>query len=371
MNQFELKLPVEGLEQKGPTVISLFSGAGGMDIGFLNAGFQIIWANDIDKDACNSYKINIGDHITLASINNIDLSLIPDADVVIGGPPCQGFSVAGKMDLSDPRSQLIWSFYTVVKTKMPKVFVMENVAALARLDKFKKIRNELFKRYYELGYYIEYKVLNSKDYGVAQKRERMILIGTRLPYAIQFPDANKNIVSTRDILSNLPAQGIGINTGICNAKITIAQNPIYRKSPYAGMLFNGLGRPINLDEPAQTLPASMGGNKTPIIETNLLHDITSTSWVKEHHKLVESKTYFDAYSIEVPEYIRRITVREAARIQSFPDSYEFSGSQSQQYKQIGNAVPPLFAYHIAQSVRNSMEFPTERKATDNFIPLLF
>lgn len=337
-------------------VISLFSGAGGMDLGFIRAGFEIIWANDIDKHACATYRSNIGEHITCGSIQAFDLKDLPECDAVIGGPPCQGFSVAGKMDPNDPRSQLIWDYYNVVKTKRPRFFVMENVAALGKLDKFRDIRETLFSEYLKIGYKTKFKILNSKDYDVPQKRERFILIGTlESANKIRFPMPTGDEISARNVLIDLEDPGVGINQGICQAKITIAQHPVIRKSPYAGMLFNGLGRPICLDKPAQTLPASMGGNKTPIIDTRILRSPRAENWIENFHARVSSGEQFDAYKIEVPSYIRRLTVREAARIQGFPDDFLFCGPQSQQFKQIGNAVPPPLAYHIAISLRDSME----------------
>ena len=340
-------------------VLSLFSGAGGMDLGFIRAGFEVVWANDIDKYACATYKTNIGDHISCASIQTLNLNDLPDCNIVIGGPPCQGFSVAGKMDLNDPRSQLIWDYLKVVKTKRPRFFVMENVAALGKLDKFQNIREALFNEYLDMGYSIQYQILNSKDYDVPQKRERFILIGTlESSDKIQFPQPTGKEISTRDALIDLDIPGKGINQGICQAKITIAQHPVIRKSPYAGMLFNGLGRPICLDKPSQTLPASMGGNKTPIIDTRLLRDPTSENWIEQHHAKVCTREPFDAYKIEVPSYFRRLTIREAARIQGFPDDFLFCGPQSQQFKQIGNAVPPPFAFHIAIAVKASMDLKT-------------
>ncbi|HEY4874899.1 MAG TPA: DNA (cytosine-5-)-methyltransferase, partial [Puia sp.] len=305
-----------------------------------------------DKYACETYKTNIGPHVNCASIELIDLESLPHCDIVIGGPPCQGFSVAGKMDPKDPRSQLIWDYFKVVKAKRPRFFVMENVSALGKLEKFQAIRDSLFEEYQKLGYQIKFQILNSKDYEVPQKRERFILIGSLDPLdQINFPKPCLKEISAREAIIDLGEPGTGINKGICNAKITVAQHPVLRKSPYAGMLFNGLGRPVCLDNPAQTLPASMGGNKTPIIDSKSLKDPGHTNWVETYHKKIMKGESFDAYEIKVPEHLRRLTVREAARIQGFPDDFNFNGTQSQQYKQIGNAVPPKLAFHIATELK--------------------
>lgn len=334
--------------------ISLFSGAGGMDLGFQKAGIDIVWANDIDKYAVQTYEHNIGSHIRRGSIYDFDFNSLPDCDLIFGGPPCQGFSVAGKMDVNDPRSKLIFVFQDIVRAKNPKLFVMENVAALARLDKFSEIRNRLIDNYIGMGYDLKMQILNANNYGVPQNRERVILIGSKNPSfnKYEYPPKVKSL-SVRESLSSFYNTEPPYNpeTEACRARITVAQHPILRKSPYAGMIFNGMGRPINLDGAAPTLPASMGGNKTPIIDTLLLRDRHSYDWIKEYHSMLIKGTPFDAYKINVPEYIRRISVREAARLQGFPANFRFIGSQVQQYKQIGNSVPPEFAYHIAMSIR--------------------
>jgi len=331
--------------------VSLFCGAGGLDLGFKNAGFDIVWANDFNRAACDTHRKNFpGTNVQCGSIMDFDYERdIPDCELVFGGPPCQGFSVAGKMDPNDPRSKLVFEFQKVVAAKRPRYFVMENVAALGRLEKFQSVRKALLDRYHELGYRVEYQVLNSQFYNTPQRRERMIMIGTldaegNLP----FPRPRRNLVTARQVLQDFPPAGQGANKGVCAARITMAANPVLRASPYAGMLFNGLGRPIDLDRPCQTLPASMGGNKTPFIDTQLLADPDAPDWLAETHlALLEGA---DPANFDVPASFRRITVSEAAALQGFPAGFEFCGSQCDQYKQIGNSVPPPFAECIARAV---------------------
>ncbi len=159
--------------------ISLFSGAGGLDIGAIMAGAHIVFANDMMKEACMSYSTNIGSHIINGDINSVmnRLDGIEDVDMVIGGPPCQGFSVAGKMDVNDKRSQLIWSYVKVVSKVKPKAFIMENVKALGLLDKWKPIREKLLLEFRNLGYSVNFIILNASDYDVPQARERIFVIG--------------------------------------------------------------------------------------------------------------------------------------------------------------------------------------------------
>ncbi len=331
-----------------PTVVSLFAGAGGMDHGFREAGFNVIWANELDHDAAETYRDNLGQHLREGDIKSISSDQIPSCDLVIGGPPCQGFSVAGKMDPEDPRSELIWQFLRVVRDKKPTGFVMENVKALGTLDKWAGIRDLLVARFESLGYDVCYRVLDASQFGIPQQRERVFFIGTRRGDASTLhPEPISKRLSVREALKSLPAYGKPGNNSICRAIIVPAKRPVMRPSPYAGMLFNGLGRPIRLDSPSPTLPASMGGNKTPIIDQHAL-ETGATNWVEGYHAHLRGG---GAPADAVPLYLRRLTVEECAVIQSFPDTYRFSGRQSSRFCQIGNAVPPLLAYHVARKLK--------------------
>lgn len=352
----------EALKQNSVNTLSLFSGAGGLDIGAIQAGAKIVWANDLMKDACDSYSINIGDHIYQGDINSYIPSLRQyegSIDLVIGGPPCQGFSVAGKMDEDDERSKLIWSYVKVIETVMPKAFIMENVKALGTLKRWSSIRCKLIKKIQDLGYSVNFCILNASDYDVPQVRERIFVIGFKgnnfaspdlesmlLPY-------KKKAKTVRESLKVLDKAGTGNNTSTCNAKITLTTNPVLRKSAYAGMLFNGLGRPLKLDGYSATLPASMGGNKTPIIDEQALY-YNSQPWIEVYHERLQNDMTIAEKEV-VPNFLRRLTVDEARVIQTFPLEYRFSGSQSSQYTQIGNAVPCNLAKAVCAMVIDVIE----------------
>lgn len=336
--------------------VSLFAGAGGMDIGFKKAGIDIIWANELNKDAIDTYRTNLGSHAVFGDIKQIQSSEIPACDIVFGGPPCQGFSVAGKMCLEDQRSQLIWDFARVVKGKKPKIFVMENVKNLAVNIRFKDIRDELLALFDRMGYCTKFKVLNSKDFGVPQSRERVIFIGVLKTFDINpsalFPkERTYRELTVRDVLAGLPSPGEDGNYEKCNAKIVPAKNPVMRKSAYAGMLFNGQGRLLNLDRPAITMTASMGGNKTPFIDTIFLNGKSRRDWVEGYH---ENLMRGGSPATKTPSFLRRITVFESALLQSFPRNYIFKGSQCSKYRQIGNAVPPKMAEVIGKKIISFM-----------------
>lgn len=342
--------------EKDIRTVSVFSGAGGLDIGAIEAGANVIWANDMMKEACQTYRMNIGDHIVCGDINEKmkELDGLSDISLLIGGPPCQGFSVAGKMDANDKRSQLIWSYLSVLAMLKPHAFVMENVKALGTLQKWEGTRNLLIKAMRDLGYSVNYMVLNAKDFDVPQARERIFVIGFRGDSQLM-PDLEKMIKpyrkpakTVREVLLSLDKAGTGDNQDVCRAKITLAHNPVLRRTPYAGMIFNGLGRPLRLDSYSATLPASMGGNKTPIIDEQELYNGTKP-WVETYFDdLIQNPSAPDTTS--VPDYLRRITVAEAALIQTFPKDYQFHGSQSMKYTQIGNAVPCNMAKAVVQMV---------------------
>lgn len=341
-------------EQKKLTGVSLFAGAGGMDLGFEKAGVEVVWANELDKNAVKTYRKNFRNKIIEGDISEIKSEEIPETDIVFGGPPCQGFSVAGKMDPEDPRSKLIWEFHRVVKDKQPKVFVMENVKNMVVNTRFTEIKTKILESFEEIGYRTEVRVLNAKDFGVPQARERAIFIGVRKDLGIEanslYPKEKEGEEKTvREVLMELHKSKPEMDR--CNAKIVPAKNPIMRKSPYAGMLFNGQGRPLNLDRPSITLTASMGGNKTPIIDEMFLRKEHKMDWVEKYHERLQRG---EDPVTEVPSYLRRITVKEAAVIQTFPEAYEFEGSQCSRYRQIGNAVPVKLAQEIAKQIKTKI-----------------
>lgn len=345
-----------GTSSTGIRGVSLFAGAGGMDVGFESAGVNVVKANEIAPFACETYRANHpGTLLLQGDVNDFVESFEEgEADIVFGGPPCQGFSVAGKMNPEDERSQLIWSYLNVVAKVNPRVFVMENVKALASLEKWRGVRERYIQRAEELGYCCHFYVLNSADFGVSQKRERVFFIGSKTPYEYEALkaalDAEKSEpIKLRELFLSLPPIGTEGNEHTCKAKITIAANPVMRKSPYAGMIFNGMGRPLNLDAVSSTLPASMGGNKTPIIDEVILQDPTANDWIKEYHSKLWNKEVKPIFG-DAPSRLRRISLTEAAAIQSFPRDYQWRGQKSAIYTQIGNAVPCKLAEGVANAV---------------------
>jgi DNA (cytosine-5)-methyltransferase 1 len=342
-----------------PTFVSVYSGAGGLDLGFIRAGFRAIWANDIDPLAVRTYRDNVGDHIVGGDIRQLNVPEPGSADLVVGGPPCQGFSVAGNMDPTDPRSQHVVYFMAVVNHIQPRAFVMENVKALAANVRWKGIISQLVETAELLGYEATLLLLNAAYYGVPQARERMFLVGIRnARFTPPPPKTHLNPPTIGNVLSSLPPWGSPGNFTICTARVTPARRPVLRRSPYAGLLFNGKGRVLNLEAPALTLPASMGGNRTPIVDQHQLEH-GGRCWIEEYHEHLWAG---GEPLVEAPDRLRRLTVEEAAALQTFPPGWLFHGTQSAQFRQIGNAVPPDLAYHVALSVANALGTVEQREA---------
>jgi DNA (cytosine-5)-methyltransferase 1 len=354
------------------TYVSLYAGAGGLDIGFSLAGFAPIWVSEMDESALKTHDdaftqlaterphLSGRVHESVAGdLLAVSVDQLPGrgaADLVIGGPPCQGFSVAGKMDPNDVRSEHVFHFLDIVDRVQPKAFVLENVKALYQNKRWQGVRAELLRRAEELGYNTLMTLVNASHFGVPQARERMLIIGVRkdlgapvapVPTTADYPP------TVREALLQLPRYGTPGNDSLCTAKITIAKVPVLRRSPFAGMLFNGAGRPLNLDAPANTLAASMGGNKTPIIDQRLLDFRDSSSWVVEYHSELWGSGGASVVQ-GVPEHLRRLSVEEAAVLQTFPLGMKWSGPTSAKFRQIGNAVPPRLGLAAAEAVKSAL-----------------
>jgi DNA (cytosine-5)-methyltransferase 1 len=203
-----------------------------------------------------------------------------------------------------------------------------------------------------LGYVVQVHLLDARAYGVPQGRQRVFFIGTAadLPPVRCVPPTVGRTRTAGEVLRGLPPPGVAPNLGVCGAKVVPAKRPVLRRSPFAGMLFDGQGRPIDLRSAVNTLPASMGGNRTPIVDEAELRE-GAAPWVAEYHaRLLRGLPPLRS----APNRLRRLTVTEAALLQTFPADFRFEGSQSSQYAQIGNAVPPLLAEAVAWPLLGSL-----------------
>lgn len=321
-------------------IVSLFSGAGGLDLGLVQAGHEIVWANDIFVDAVETYKRNIGNHVDTRDISDIPSGEIPDADVVVGGFPCQGFSVANwGRTVGDSRNRLYREMVRVVSDKRPRFFVAENVKGLVSLGKGAALEN-IIKDFNDVGYRTYWKVLNSADYGAPQKRMRFVMLGVRADLddnGVSFPPQVTH--QSPDAKNKQEGLKKWLTVGEALAHIPEPENathiPNHEYSKYK-LRFNGhLGhRRIDPDLPAPTV-TGRGDEKGGVVVL--------------HH----------------PNNHRRMSARELAAVQSFPDSFIFSGTKTSAYRQIANAVPPKLGLAIGKMLTaNEKLFARELEAAE-------
>ncbi|MFQ3727369.1 DNA cytosine methyltransferase [Staphylococcus equorum] len=402
-------------------VISIFAGAGGMDLGFQTAGFNIIWANDFEKDAVKTYKNNIGSHIVLGDITKIDLNKeLPqekEVDLVIGGFPCQGFSVNNtKRNMEDKRNFLYLELLKVIELKQPKFFVAENVKGLLSMENGEVIRM-IVEDFESIGYKVDYRVLNAADYGVPQARERVVIIGNRIGVENPFPlishfavddnlaffDFNDNEKLNKHLTVS---ESIGflsdveIQNGKVNDYITVQGRKIYNHiaSTKVESKFFGRKFDVNQAEICDYLKKYRDNSEwtTKKIDNHFGYKHTAGHWFRKDNKsgsipkpndwweLKKILEFDDKFDEEVTTFIekeikfeqslritnwerpsdtitatqpeihvnktRRLSARECAILQTFPDDFIFHGALNSIYRQIGNAVPVLLAKKIADGI---------------------
>lgn len=327
----------------GPA-IDLFAGCGGLSIGLGRAGFSIAAAVEIEPDACATFaRIHSGAELVDGDIATVDFKVFRgEVRLVAAGVPCQPFSSGGKrLAAADPRDgfpQLL----RAVREIRPDAVLVENVAGLAsgsRRRYFASIVHALE----DVGFTVAWELLNAADFGAPQKRLRLFLVGLRgrdfhFPEPTHGPGRPQSWVPAGTVISVDNVIGEP-NTSI----ITYARNPDIRPSPYDGHVFNGGGRPIDLDKPSHTILASAGGNKT--------HWIDTLGIVPAYHaRLVAGEPPLEG---EVPG-ARRLTVAESALLQTFPLGTTFAGARSSQYTQVGNAVPPLLGEALGRALAEQL-----------------
>jgi DNA (cytosine-5)-methyltransferase 1 len=300
-------------------VASLFSGAGGLDLGFKSAGHKIVWANDFDSDSCITYRNNVGDHIFCGDIASFNPNDLPDFDILIGGFPCQGFSRANvNKKVGDDRNNLYLHVIRFLKAKKPKYFCLENVRGILTLNKgsdFEEIQAALI----ELGYTVKFKVLNAADFGVPQSRVRVIIIGIRCDLTNEFnfeypePTHSRNGDGSKEKWVSISSvlEGIGEPEDATNLVNHICSNYKVTNRDFTGH------RKTDPEKPSPTILARGNGGG-------------------------------GVCAIPHPQNHRRLSVRESAIMQTFPMDFEFFGSLSSMYRQVGNAVPVKLAEKIAR-----------------------
>lgn len=364
---------INGPHRATPTVIDLFSGCGGLSLGFLNAGYRIIAGVDTDPKSLETYAANLPDAKALACnlfepnylqelldvvgqsgpIGKIDGA--PLVDVIVAGPPCQGFSLTGPRNIDDPRNGLYLAVLETVRILRPQAFLIENVKGMKTLYGG-AVKEEIVRRFRNLGYHVpEPQVLSAADYGVPQIRERLFFIGVRqelgrfeIPRKVCGPD---DYVTCEEAIGDLP----GLESGHGQEESSYMNGPLtdYQRAMRKGSdrLFNHVAtkhtehvksviRLVPEGQNYRALPPGVGESRK-----------FNEAWTR-YHSSRPSRTIDTGHRNHFHYKWNRVpTIRENARLQSFPDTFRFIGTKTQQNRQVGNAVPPLLAYHLARQIQ--------------------
>jgi DNA (cytosine-5)-methyltransferase 1 len=399
-------------------IVSLFSGCGGLDLGFIQAGFKVIWANDFFREAVETYKRNIGDHIIYGDITQIPSDQIPDDfDILLGGFPCQGFSIANvKRSMEDERNFLYKELLRIIKDKKPKFFVAENVKGLLSMQKG-KVFEMILNDFKSLGYNVDYRLLKASDYGVPQNRERVVIIGNRIGTENLFPlKTHKSDLdsSTEKLLPHLTVKevvGHLEKVRIRDKAFELNGKKIYNHTARTNVheTFWGRKHMVSQFEICDYLKEwrAKSGWSTKRVDEHFGYSHTAGHWFRKDNgsgsipkpedwwELKKILGFDDKYDLAVtelelkpisfeqslrinnwdkpsdtitatgpeihPNKERRMSVRECAIIQSFPDDFVFSGSLGNMYKQIGNAVPVLLGKRIAEVIKAQLKYYDQSK----------
>jgi DNA (cytosine-5)-methyltransferase 1 len=325
------------------TIASLFTGAGGLDLGFKKAGFDIVWANEKDRTIWETFEYNFPNtKLDKRNIVTVPVSNIPSVDGIIGGPPCQSWSQAGAgRGIKDKRGELFFEYIRILKSKQPAFFLAENVygiLAQKHLESFTTI----VKQFEEAGYYITYKLLNAHDYGVPQDRKRLIIVGYhkhKVGFPFEFPKTLKNKLTLRDSIWDLRTTKPFPTANRTAYNFIKIPNHEYLIAGFSSR-YMSCNRVRAWDEPSYTIVAS--GEQVPF------HPQAPKMIVvgKQRRALVKGKEIL----------YRRFSVRECARIQTFPDTFIFKYTNiNNGYKMVGNAVPVQFAFQIAKTIYSDLK----------------
>lgn len=339
-------------------VLDLFAGAGGLSLGLKQAGFVPVAAVEVMPDAAKTYGEAHGVEVIQTRVGQAELAAFRGkVQAVVGGPPCQPWSTGGlRRGQRDDRDGFP-EFLSALAIVQPEAFLIENVAGLER-PATRSYYLQLLKSLQELGYHVSAKVLDAADYGVPQRRLRMFIVGMRKP-GFEFPqpshgpDAKKPWVTAGSVLTD---ELVGEPNP---SPVTYAKNPHLRPSPFDGLLFNGGGRPIDLNAPARTILASAGGNKTQFIDClGVVRPYHAMLW--SHYKQHGREGLTGLVRSGAVPGARRITVAESAALQSFDANITFHGRRSTQYTLVGNAVPPKLAAAVGRPLASALRASAPR-----------
>lgn len=357
------------MRNKKPTVIDMFCGCGGLSRGFMDAGYNVVLGIDNNEPALKSFKENHDGAIAMNGnlfqgstiLEMAHLTNNKSIDLIIGGPPCQGFSLTGKRDENDDRNTLFEAMVNAVAFFQPKAFVLENVPGLATLYKG-KAKEAIIKNFTELGYTINYKVLYAPDYGVPQIRKRLFFVGLKNGIKFEFPEPilpPEKYVTCEDAIGDLHDFNSDLGTDI--SEYLIPPKTAYQKKmrKNAKHLYNHVGTKHTPEVINVISQVPEGGNYKDLPPGVGESRKFNEAWTRYHSKK-PSKTIDTGHRNHFHyKYNRVPTVRENARLQSFPDDFKFLGNKTEQYKQVGNAVPPLLGYHLGMQLKKYLHADEE------------
>ncbi len=334
-----------------PTVIDLFCGCGGLSYGFMKAGYDIVMGIDNWKDAIETFNYNhaknVGKVLDLSNAKPDELGIKNNIDLIIGGPPCQGYSIAGKRIIEDERNELYKAFVKFVDYYKPKAFLMENVPNIISIGKG-AVKEQIIKDFETIGYKVVYKILMASDFGVPQNRRRAFFVGLKNGKEFEFPEhLVMDKVTSEEAISDLTEDSILDGTVYPFPPKSKFQIKIRSRNK---VVFNH--EITNHKEQTVEIISKVpdGGNYKDLPEELQQTRKVNIAWTRLNSQK-------PSFTIDTGhrhhfhyEYNRVPTVRESARIQSFPDCFVFKGSKTSQYKQVGNAVPPMLAEHLAKKL---------------------
>ena len=337
-------------------IASLFSGCGGLDKGFENAGFDVVWANEFDKAIWDTFRYNFPKtNLDTRSINDIHSSDIPKIIGIVGGPPCQSWSEAGAgRGINDQRGQLFYEYIRILEDKKPFFFLAENVSGIIS-SRHKKAFEQILDKFKNIGYNVTYKLLNTNNYGVPQDRERVIMVGyhKKMSKIFEFPNPFTTHYTLKDAIFDLRNSKPAKKFNKTNANDLSIPNHEHMNGGFSS-IYMSRNRVRSWDEPSFTIQA--GGRHAPI-----------------HPKAPKMKFIEQNKRIFVPgkEHLyRRLSVRECARIQTFPDDFIFKYRDvADGYKMVGNAVPVKFAEVLARQIFNDIRFEINKYLKINTLEL--
>lgn len=385
-----------------PTAVSIFAGCGGLDLGFIKAGFEILMSVDFFADAVETYKNNIGNHIICEDITKIPDSEIPDNfDVLLGGFPCQGFSVANnKRSMEDKRNFLYLELLRILKTKQPKIFVAENVKGILSMENGRVIQM-ILDDFKEVGYNVTYKVMKASDYGVPQHRERVIIIGNRIGVENKYPEITHgeshlfssllSYINTKDVIGFLADEPLTPrpffignhvvynHVALSDVETTKRKHDVSKSDVYDYLIeckskskktdkqiidkfgknswFKPNGKNV-IPSPAEWQKLKNFFKFDDKLDKLVMETISYPSKFKQMRVISKwdepSNTIIAERPQIHPNKKRRLSVRECAIIQTFPDDFIFYGATSSMYKQVGNAVPVKMANQIALGIKSML-----------------